>query len=401
MPDLEAALVARAEIDLQVGNPRAAVGLLEKHYGERASLPLSITYAAALRGVGERERARAVLIALTRDGVPAPAAGRAWLETARLERDEGNPAAARAAYARAIELMPRASDARLEAALLALDGGDARGARESLERLAPDLPDDGNVLAHPARAHVLTGDLDGARGLLERAEVAAGAPRWLVQRERGRLALRQRVLPVAIEALERAASLEPADGETRLLLIDAHLGADDGAAARRVLEDVMKRFSGRAEAQLAVGRVRLYFDALAEAREAFVKAKDQLERERAAPRWIAEAAYWLGRTSYYEGEPDKARVLVVQAIQLEPGLADAHALLGAIDAERGQFKLAIKAWEKVTVLDPANLEAWFELGMAAVQGKQKKLAQKALTTFLEKAPTSQLAAEARATLKQL
>lgn len=401
VPDLELALVARAEIDLQAGNPRAAVGLLEKHYGERASLPLAITYAAALRGVGERDRARTVLAELTRDGVPAPAAGRAWLETARLERDQGDARAARAAYARAIELLPRGTEARLEAALLAIDGGDARGARESLDRLVTDAPDDGHVRVEAARAHVLTGDLDGAKALLEQAEASTGAPRWLVQRERGRLALRQRVLPVAIEALERAASLEPADGETRLLLIDAHLGADDGAAARRVLEDVMKRFAGRAEAQLAVGRVRLYFDVLAEAREAFVKAKDQLEREKAAPRWIAEAAYWLGRTTYYEGDPERARALVEQAVQLDPGLVDAHALLGMIDVERGSLKAAIKSWEKVTVLDPANTEAWFELGMAAAGARQKKTAKKALETFLQKAPTSELAAEARAALKKL
>ncbi|MCB9562312.1 MAG: tetratricopeptide repeat protein [Kofleriaceae bacterium] len=400
-PDLEPALVARAEVDLRAGNARAAVGLLERHYREDGAGPLAITYAAALRGVGELDRARTVLATLTRDDVASPLAGEAWLETARLERDAGNPRAARAAYAKAIERSPRTTEARLEAAELAIDTGDAAGARESLDKLRADAPTDGRVLVETARVHVLTGDLDGAKALLEQAEAAPDAPRWLIQRERGRLALRQRVLPVAIEALERAASLEPGDGETRLLLIDAHLGADDGASARRVLEDVMKRFAGRPEMQLAVGRVRLYFDALGEAREAFVKAKDQLEREKAAPRWIAEATYWLARTTYYDGDADKARPLAVQALQLDPNLVDAHALLGTIDSERGQFKAAAASWEKVTRLDPAADEAWFELGAAAAQSRQKKLARKALETFLQRVPTSDLAPEAKKLLAKL
>jgi len=401
MPDLEDALVARAELELAAGNPRNAVSRLEQRYAAGASARLAVTYAAALRGVGERDRARTVLAELTGASAPAATAGRAWLETARLERDAGDARAARAAYTKAIELLADATGARLEAALLAVDAGDAEGARTSLDRLVLEAEHDGKVLVETARVHVLLGDLDGAKGLLDRAEGEPSAPRWQIARERGRLALRQRVFPVAIEALERAAGLEPSDGETRLLLIDANLGKQDLAGARRVLDDVMKRFAGLPEAQLAVGRVRLYSDALGEAREAFVKAKDQLEREHGAPRWIAEATYWLAVTTYYDGDPIKARALAVQAKNLDPGLVDAHFLIGQIDGEKLQWKAAVVSYTKVTTLDPNNLEAWFFLGEAALNAKQRKLAKKSLETYKKRAPSGDLIPEANRLLKGL
>ena len=403
-PDLEPAMVARAELDLVAGEPREAVKRLERRYATGGSPELAITYAAALRGVGERDRARTVLAAVTGGNVAAPLAGRAWLETARIEREEGDARAARAAYAKAIELLPDATGARLESALLLVDTGDAAGARQSLDRLVEQQvagKEDGRVLVEAARVHVLTGDLDGAKALLDRAETVPSTPRWLIARERGRLALRRRELGVAIEALERAAGLEPLDGETRLLLIDAHLGSGKIDAARRVLDDVMKRFNAMPEQQLAVGRVRLYSEAFDEAREAFVKAKDQLERSRAAPRWIADATYWLGLTTYYAGDPKRARALAAEALRSDPGLADAHALVGEIDSDRKQWRGAVKAYAKAVDLDPFNADAWYKLGEAALAARNRTLAKKAFAIYVERFPQGDDVAAAKASLAKL
>jgi tetratricopeptide (TPR) repeat protein len=294
-----------------------------------------------------------------------------------------------------------AGPARLVAAVLVVDNGYAAGARESLDGMAADANADGNVLVEAGRVHVLVGDLTGAKQLLDRAETTATAPRWQIARERGRLALRERSFPVAIEALERAASLEPTDGETRLLLIDAHLAREDAPAARKVLDDVIKRFAGLPEAQLATGRVRLYADAIDEAREAFVKAKDQLERSHAAPRWIADATYWLARTTYYGGDPNRAHALAAQAVGLDPSLADAYMLLGEIDAEKSSWKLSARSFAKVTELDPRNADAFFGLGEGAFKSKQKKVARAALAKYLELAPTGDLAADAKTMLTKI
>jgi tetratricopeptide (TPR) repeat protein len=145
--------------------------------------------------------------------------------------------------------------------------------------------------------------------------------------------------------------------------------------------------------------VRLYFQAFGEARDAFLKAKDQLEQQKALPRWIADATYWLGATTYFGGDSVKARPLAIEAIRLDPYLADAYVLLGWIDADKKQWKTAVKWWQKVTTLDPENVEAWFNLGEAALLARQPKLARIALEQYLKKAPSGDLSGEARTMLK--
>src|SRR5437764_1380974 len=129
------------------------------------------------------------------------------------------------------------SRSRCAAAAMQIDAGDVAGARAELDKLVAEAPTDGAALVDAARAHTLTGDLAAAKDLLDKAEQGTAAPRWMVARERGRLFVRQRQVSPAVEQLERAASLEPDDGETRLLLIDANILGKDDSAARRGLGD--------------------------------------------------------------------------------------------------------------------------------------------------------------------
>jgi tetratricopeptide (TPR) repeat protein len=403
-PDLEAAIIARGELDLARGEPQAAVVRLAPRYQPTSPVRLAIAYATALREVGKRDDARAVLERITAPvGSPPGAAdqGRAWLELARLERDSGTLRAARAAYARAIELAPAGAEARLEAALLALDSSDPVGAREALDRLVIDRPTDGRALVEAARAHTLLGDLPGAIALLDKAEPQASAPRWLIARERGRVALRQRQQKVAIQTLERAVGLMPDDGETRLLLLDAQLAADDGDSARRVLGDLQKRLAGKAEVLLGRGRVEYYVGKNRVAREAFTQARDRLVRDKAVPRRVADALAWLGRVAYEEDDKAAARKLLSKAVALDPSHADAWVYIGFTEEERRRPTEAAAAFEKVTVLDPENLDNWFNLGKAAVDSKQKKLATRALEEYLKRAPKGPLAEDARKLLARL
>jgi tetratricopeptide (TPR) repeat protein len=403
-PDLDTALIARGELDLARGDARAAVTRLAPRYQPASPLRLAIAYATALREVGERDQARDVLERILAPGGPAPSApdqGRAWLEMARIERDSGELRAARAAYARAIELAPAGAEARLEAALLALDSSDPVGAREALDRLVIDRPADGRALVEAARAHTLLGDVPGAIALLDRAEPQASAPRWLIARERGRVALRQRQQKVAIQTLERAVGLMPDDGETRLLLLDAHLAADDGDSARRVLGDLQKRLAGKAEVLLGRGRVEYYDGKNRDARAVFTQARDRLVRDKAVPRRVADALAWLGRVAYEEDDKAAARKLLSKAVALDPSHADAWVYIGFTEEERRRPAAAAAAFEKVTKLDPDNLDNWFNLGKAAADGKQNKLARSALEEYLKRAPKGPLAEDARKLLARL
>lgn len=396
-PDLRTAIVARAELDLRRSDPQAALARLEPLGEPGEDEHLALVLAAAYRGAGDRKRSRELINKL----VESPSlAGRAHLELARLERDESNFRAARAAYGKAIELLDDAVDARIEAALLAFDTGDVPGAHEVFTALTKDASDNGRVLVEGARFATMTGALDDAAKLLDAAEAEPSAPKWQIARERGRYLLRARRTNEAIAEFERSIGIKGDDDETRLLLIDGYLAAEDGTAARRALTDILKRFAGRPTANLAIGRVDLYFDRLKEAGEAFLRAEEQLTAERASPRLRADVSYWLARTKYYGDQISAARAYAKKATELNPASATAFYMLGLIESDRKQYKLAVAAFAKVVAIAPDNAEAWFYLGDTAAKSRDKKRAKKAFEKYLELQPAGDLAEEAKAFLKR-
>ncbi len=398
-PALVPALIARARVDLARGQAAAAVKRLEEPYGDHPEIAeLGLVYAAALRGVGDVRRARNLLETL----VEQPSAGGAYLELARLERGEANFVEARQAYAQAIERLPNAIEARMEAAALALDTGDAAGAREAISKLVEEAPEDGRVLLEAARIMSVTGAAEAAKKLLERAEKLPSAPRWLIARERGRALLQSRMPSAAVVELERAAGLEPDDGASRLLLLDAFLATEDEVKARQTLAQLLKKFSGRSESQLAIGRVDLFLEDQKGALEAFGKALELMTTEHSPPRVVAGAHYWIGRAHYYAGALDKAVAAFAKASELDPAHAEAHLFAGLIALERKQWAAAAKAFEEVVELDAmSNPDAWFYLGEASLQSRKPSAAKRAFKRYVELQPTGELTREARDYLRRL
>jgi predicted Zn-dependent protease len=119
-------------------------------------------------------RARAALEDLC---ARAPKFARGWSLLADLERFAGHPDAARADYARALELEPELPEARVGRGRLELAAGHAAAARADLERWA----------AGPAasEARFLEAHLDLARALLASGERAAAEARHARYRELG------------------------------------------------------------------------------------------------------------------------------------------------------------------------------------------------------------------------
>lgn len=391
-PNLRAAQIARAEVDLHRGDVRGAVQRLQPLYDAAESPDIGIVYASALRRSGERERARSVL----ERALESPQGAGAHIELARLDRDEGKFKEARRNYAKAIESDPTGVTARLEAAQLNLDMGDVGGAREALDQLAKDAPDNGSVLVAAARVHTLTGDPDGAGAMLDRAEKMPTTPRWRIHYERGRMLLRTQRAKQAVAELESAVSLQPDDGEMRLLLLDAYLTAEDGKGANAALTDVLKRFANRPVADLALGRVHLFNDRLGDAMISFKDARRTLDAERAPPRRLAEAEFWIGRVHYFDGSLGSARSSLEAAVKLNPGNADAFYVLGQVQQERGKLKQAVAAWERCTRTDGTGIpDAWFLLGETQAKLRRKADAKAALEKYLELAPAGDYVTEAK------
>lgn len=394
----------RARIELAQGRARAAVKRLAPLAGDDAPPSLRLVYAEALRRSGQRPEAQRIVAALLGEADRLASAERygAQLEAARLELAQGRLAKARAAYQRAIDRDPGAVDARLEAALLAFDTGDAGVARAALERLAEEASSAAEVLLATARLRTLTGDPGGAVVLLDRAASLPGVPRWQLLREQGRAALRSEQPQAAVAELERAVSLAPRDTEARLLLVDAYLGAEDGAAAQRAVADIVKRFAGRAVAQLALGRLDLYERRLRDALSAFDSAHRLLVAARAMPRELGEVAYFRGRVHYVGGNLRKAREALREAVALDPSNGDALFFLGQVEFERRDFAAAAAAYQRIVSRRLSPLPSvWFYYGEALARLKRKKQAREALGAYLERDPKGNLASAASKLLKKL
>ena len=222
LPNLERALVGRAWLDIAEGNLDDAKKRVEPHYSEKgSSAALTTVYAAILpRGAGELDKAKTLLEKVVA-GPPSGDLVRAQLELARLDRDMGDLRGARSAYADASK--SGSFDARFESGLLAIDDRDPQGGRDTLDLLVKEAGDHPppDLLLEAARARALVGDHAGAKVLLDQAEKLPATPTWKLERERGRLALRQGQFPEAVAAFTKALESSGGDAETFLLAADA------------------------------------------------------------------------------------------------------------------------------------------------------------------------------------
>jgi tetratricopeptide (TPR) repeat protein len=390
--DLDA-LVARAEVDLANGDPRAAQSRLEPRYSKAAPPRLTITYAAALRMQKRWGEARSALSRLLTAAGSGPITGAAWLEQARIDREDGNPKEARAAYARAQEMLPASRDAKLEAATLMIDDGDARGGRDSLRGLVDGSPGDAGAAVELARAQILTGDLVAAEATLAAIGEVAPAVKGRLARERGRLALRRRDPRAAVSALRDAVAASPTDVEAAIMLLDAHILAGDVPEAKRAVDDFNLRFGKRDETGLVTGRLALVSERFAEALTEFITARNLLAK--APQRLLSDAIYWVGYAHYANGDLSKARGELKDAIARDPTNADAHGLLGAVLIDNQEWVAAADALTVAVALDPDNADAWYRLGGSRLNARRTKDGKAALETYLKRWPTGEHAAEVR------
>jgi len=395
-PDFEDAVVARARLDLALGDARAALARVDSRVGTDAPPRVAVVYAAAQRSLGQLDLARRALAPLL-DDPPGPLTGQAFLESARIARDAGDIALARTAYGKAAEMLA-SSEVRLEAALLAIDAGDASGGRDTLIPLAAEPGADGALLIQAARAQILCGKLDDARALLDRADAVTGRPDGLLARERGRLALRRRDPVTAVASLERAVAAAPTDLEAQLMLMDAYIIGENTTGAQRVDNELKRSYPQRPERMLAAGRTALLANQVVEARDAFAEAQKGLSK--APQRVRADAAYWLGLAYFIGGDSGLAKASLVDATRLDPFNADAHAVLGQVLRALGDVGGAIASFRRAQELDPDNVELGADLG-ELLATRQPKEAIRALDRYLAKVPTGERADSVRALLARL
>jgi tetratricopeptide (TPR) repeat protein len=128
--------------------------------------------------------------------------------------------------------------------------------------------------------------------------------------------LQGRFVGDAISTLEQAVKLAPENPNVRFLLVEAYYASRQYDQGLQVAQEAMRLFPGSAR----------------------------------APFQVAQELAALGR---YEDAGPYAE----KAVQEDPQMADGWNLLGDLESRRGQYDLAVKAFERARSLDPSNVTA--------------------------------------------
>lgn len=87
---------------------------------------------------------------------------------------------------------------------------------------------------------------------------------------------------------------------------------------------------------------------------------------------MAQAHYLLGNTYYQLGRLQSAMTEYQKALALDPVLTKARINMGAVLADQGNYSEAVTEYETVLELEPNNPIATFNLGVALVQLEQRE-----------------------------
>lgn len=392
LPGFEPAVIGRTWLDLAAGDIDAARHRVEPRFNPKTATPgLAAVYAAVLRATGEpdaRDKAKALLERAVTGG-RGPDVARAQLELARIDRDLGDFAAARTAYAAASGAGNL--EARLESGVLLIDTGDPRGGHDTLEQLLKDAGDapSAALLVEAARARTLVGDHRGGFELLARAEKAPGVIRWQLDRERGRIALRKGDFAGAAHALGRALDGCGADLDSFLLAADT-LSNDDRLTelGARLAALLPGRLKGKPELDVIAGKLALAANRFDDAERAYTAAHEALVRDKASPRRLAQCDFGLGATAYFRHEDASATSRLKLVLYEDPSIDAAYLFAAELDRARDPEK-ALETAQQAVAYNPDSVDGWKMVGTIAAQlPRHRKLLDDAIARINDLAPGS-------------
>ena len=393
-PGDEPALIGRTWLALEAGDVEAATKLVGERYSAKGSSPgLTTVYAATLRRSADpatRDKAKQLLEKLIETTSGSDLA-LAQLELARLHRDAGDFGNARVAFAAAVSAGNH--EARFEYGLMLIEDRDPDGGRDMLDALLEHAGDNppARLVIEDARARMLVGDHAGAAQLLERAAQLADVPRWQLDRERGRLALRKSDFAGAAIALNRALDTCGSDRETFLLAAD--VGVYEKTLAEKAKKLVAERLKGRPEVKIVDAKLALVAEKYTEAEQAYRAAKTALKAEKASPRRLAQADFGLGLIAYIGENSAEALQMFELVIAQDPSLVDAYVFAAAIAKDsRRAFGYAQKAVQ----YNPDYPGAWLLFGKTAHRLRDRKALAQAVDRLTKLAPTGEELKELRA-----
>ncbi|HUP25095.1 MAG TPA: tetratricopeptide repeat protein [Thermoanaerobaculia bacterium] len=291
-----------------------------------------------------------------------PLSAAAHRSLAGVLQQQGREEEAVAAYEEAVRLEPEVAGLRYFLAELYVErvrrrfaeGGAVEGSATSsdLERLLPEAREAARADLEQAAGH-LRAALDQAPDFLAGWVELAGASAGLGRRNE------------AIDQLGRALALRP--DATDLRLFRARLLAAEGRVDEAVAEYDAIVAGGRggevAPARFEAARVLERAGRLEAAHDRFAAVADAVDL---TPTMRAAAALQLGNLGLERGELRAAEARYRAALELDPGLAEAHRNLGTLLGRSDRFAEAAAELARALEREPENHETRFGEAMALV-----------------------------------
>lgn len=200
--------------------------------------------------------------------------------------------------------------------------------------------------------------------------------------------------------LRRGDQLLESSGQLRMEFDDADEGADTAAIIRFEPSNAAVQTAG------PTGQDEMSLQAMV---EAAIESEDEGDFETAID-WYraalanhgpnADVCFQIAELLYRQGDVSGARERYFVALELSPSMVEARANLGCVLAECGQLNLAIAAFEGTLEQHPDYADVHFHLARAQDDSGNQAAAAEHWLRFLELAPESPWADEARERIEQ-
>ena len=307
---------------------------------------------------------------------------------------------ARKRFERALQIRPEFRSAHLGLARLDLLAGDVAAAKATLRKIVPLEQKRWDVYAMNAEVELAEGSTSAAQSSLSQAE-AAGAPKAVLARVAGEVAMAQKKPAEAVEKLQDAAKRTGKDAEILVLLARAQRQAGKIDDAYDTFHNALREDPGNPEALLGLARIAVrdgeFFVALKRCNDAIAKVK-----ERGRPQSLtAEAHTVLGMAYLRKGDTGRAITNLQDAIDLDPNAAEPNLLMGQTYDKLDRPQRAVGYYDKAIKLDPALDEAYYFLAKAYAKSGDAAQAVRYFQDYLNRNPPAARAQEVAREIKRL
>ncbi len=268
---------------------------------------------------------------------------------AQMQRAKAAQARAQAAEKRRKKMTP----AELGDEAMAL--GNFKEAAEQYAKALAENPDDADLLWKRAQALGRAGDtgaaLREAQKLLQLDPERKGVRLWMARwmQESGQLQF-------AIPYLEKERELSPEDARVHKLLVEAYRDAGQQDKVKDAIEKWLAAIPDDTEAMLEMAQIKAAEGDAAGAEELFKKVAEK-DPENADKLYYNVGATIMNRDNLTKADRERAVVAFEKALEINPNYAKAHLQLGYALLGLGKLKEARAHFEKFVELAPDSPEA--------------------------------------------